>query len=305
MTHTTAPMQAQHTRGGRGRRGRQDTKAKPQHQATRPLPSPERTAVAQGQANANSPPDAPQDTETAVCWICAEPVKYYSISDCDHRTCHVCALRLRALYRKMECAFCKVRGVRSFLEDGSQVELLQAPQVSVIFTSSPDALFASFTPDRIPYKDQKLSVCFETKEMMEETLILLRYNCPDPTCDYNASGWHDLKLHVRAIHHKSMWLVVRSLLCMSRMTSPHVVICVFGQNASFLMNTYSTLLISSRCTFRHCVRSDHTSPCSRSRSRAASIHYVNSAMSHSLTTTSSSPICERNTRNASCVSATI
>ena len=43
-----------------------------------------------------------------VCWICAEPVKYYSVSECNHRTCHVCALRLRALYKKMECTFCKV-----------------------------------------------------------------------------------------------------------------------------------------------------------------------------------------------------
>jgi len=43
-----------------------------------------------------------------VCWICAEPVKYYAVSECNHRTCHVCAIRLRALYKKMECTFCKV-----------------------------------------------------------------------------------------------------------------------------------------------------------------------------------------------------
>lgn len=47
--------------------------------------------------------------EDLVCWICAEPVKYWSVSDCNHRTCHVCALRLRALYKKTDCAFCKVR----------------------------------------------------------------------------------------------------------------------------------------------------------------------------------------------------
>lgn len=48
------------------------------------------------------------DTVEAICWICAEPVKYYSVSTCNHRTCHVCALRLRALYKKLDCAFCKV-----------------------------------------------------------------------------------------------------------------------------------------------------------------------------------------------------
>ena len=44
-----------------------------------------------------------------VCFICAEPVKYYSVSVCNHRTCHVCSLRLRALYKKLDCTFCKVR----------------------------------------------------------------------------------------------------------------------------------------------------------------------------------------------------
>jgi hypothetical protein len=48
------------------------------------------------------------DGDAAICWICAEPVKYYSVSGCNHRTCHVCALRLRALYKRMDCTFCKV-----------------------------------------------------------------------------------------------------------------------------------------------------------------------------------------------------
>lgn len=55
--------------------------------------------------------DAQDDDDAAICWICAEPVKYYSVSACNHRTCHVCALRLRALYKKTDCTFCKVRSV--------------------------------------------------------------------------------------------------------------------------------------------------------------------------------------------------
>lgn len=50
-----------------------------------------------------------EDNDAAICWICAEPVKYYSVPECNHRTCHVCALRLRALYKKTDCTFCKVR----------------------------------------------------------------------------------------------------------------------------------------------------------------------------------------------------
>jgi hypothetical protein len=49
-----------------------------------------------------------QEEDANICFICAEPVKYFSISECNHRTCHVCALRLRALYKKFDCTFCKV-----------------------------------------------------------------------------------------------------------------------------------------------------------------------------------------------------
>ena len=50
-----------------------------------------------------------QDDDSGTCFICAEPVKYYSVSECNHRTCHVCALRLRALWKRQDCTFCKVR----------------------------------------------------------------------------------------------------------------------------------------------------------------------------------------------------
>lgn len=48
------------------------------------------------------------EEEVELCLICTEPVKFYSVAECNHRTCHVCAVRLRALYKKMECTFCKV-----------------------------------------------------------------------------------------------------------------------------------------------------------------------------------------------------
>jgi E3 ubiquitin-protein ligase ZNF598 len=73
---------------------------------------------------------------------------------------------------------------------------------------SPDAAFASYAPESTPYKDARLQIYFETQEMMEETMILLRFNCPDPTCDYiAAAGWGDLKLHVRGAHGRQMWCV--------------------------------------------------------------------------------------------------
>ena len=78
----------------------------------------------------------------------------------------------------------------------------------MIFTTSEDAPFLSFTDESIPYQDNRLSISFETEEMMQESLILLRFNCPDSDCDFIAKGWADLKLHVRATHNKLMWYVL-------------------------------------------------------------------------------------------------
>ena len=59
----------------------------------------------------------------------------------------------------------------------------------------------------MPYKDSKLSIYFETEEMMEETLILLRFNCPEEQCVFVAKGWNELKVHVRGVHGRQMWYV--------------------------------------------------------------------------------------------------
>ena len=39
---------------------------------------------------------------------------------------------------------------------------------------------------------------------MEDTVLLLRYNCPDGNCDVACLGWPDLHRHVRAVHHKKI-----------------------------------------------------------------------------------------------------
>lgn len=77
----------------------------------------------------------------------------------------------------------------------------------VIFTSSSDTLYEQYNQDEMPFKDSKLSIVFSTQEMMEETLILLRFNCPDEDCSFIAKGWNDLKMHVRAMHGKQLWYV--------------------------------------------------------------------------------------------------
>lgn len=46
--------------------------------------------------------------EQEVCFICASPIEHVSIAPCNHQTCHICSLRLRALYKTRACAHCRV-----------------------------------------------------------------------------------------------------------------------------------------------------------------------------------------------------
>ncbi|CDW97020.1 hypothetical protein [Sporisorium scitamineum] len=141
--------------------------------------------AAQAQDNAAQDADKDDDElppEGELCFICADPIKLTSVAPCDHRTCHICALRLRVLYKKDECTFCK-----------STIDRL-------IFTSSSTKNFADFKPSDIPYTDKKLPISFETKEALEETALLLRFNCPDPNCEVACTDWRDYKVHVHREH---------------------------------------------------------------------------------------------------------
>lgn len=51
---------------------------------------------------------AEDDVEAEVCFICASIVIHNAVAPCNHRTCHICALRLRALYKTRACAHCRV-----------------------------------------------------------------------------------------------------------------------------------------------------------------------------------------------------
>lgn len=48
------------------------------------------------------------ESEAEVCFICASPVMHEAIYPCNHRTCHICSLRMRALYKDKNCVHCRV-----------------------------------------------------------------------------------------------------------------------------------------------------------------------------------------------------
>jgi hypothetical protein len=64
---------------------------------------------AKGEKVAAAATDDADDAEDGeICFICASKVAHSSVSPCNHRTCHICGLRLRALYKNKACAHCRV-----------------------------------------------------------------------------------------------------------------------------------------------------------------------------------------------------
>lgn len=110
---TNTQNRGSNQRGRRGNRGRGGGRGRggkaPQSERKDAEPEIVEKTVQEEDAVENVAVVAPaEEDDSNLCWICAEPVKYWSVSECNHRTCHVCALRLRALYKKPECTFCKV-----------------------------------------------------------------------------------------------------------------------------------------------------------------------------------------------------
>ena len=92
-------------RGGRGGREKQQTS---QNNKTGPQ-LPGINAVETDGKNKSVAEDTTEDVdEREICFICASKVEHFSVSPCNHRTCHICALRLRALYKTKACAHCRV-----------------------------------------------------------------------------------------------------------------------------------------------------------------------------------------------------
>ncbi|WFD29139.1 RING-type E3 ubiquitin transferase [Malassezia sp. CBS 17886] len=147
------------------------------------VPGPDADAVAgapHGHAAAPESTEAAQDAE--VCFICAEPVTLFCVPPCSHRVCHICAMRLRALWKNRECTFCKAEATR------------------VIFSESATKGYGEYTPDELPFVDEKLSISFEREKDYNDTIALLRFNCPISSCNEMCGGWIDLRSHVKRAH---------------------------------------------------------------------------------------------------------
>lgn len=134
-------------------------------------------------------PPAEEQEDGEVCFICAEPIKLYSVPPCNHRVCHICSVRLRALWKNSNCAFCKNNATR------------------VIFSHSSTKEYGAYTPRDIPFKDDKLAIYFESEEDLDDTIALLHFNCPHRKCHEVLGSWGELRAHVKREHSRLVWYV--------------------------------------------------------------------------------------------------
>lgn len=178
----------------------------------------------------------------------------------------------------------------------------QEPQEIVIFTTSPDAPYESYSPDAMPHKDAKLSINFETQDIMEETLILLRFNCPDSACDYIGNGWGDLKLHVRATHGRVLWYAVLFIAIIFE--AKHLLaICASGSKKFLLMSTSCILPMFCPFIYHRCTN-EETRPYHRIRSMEACTRFASSAANASSAVMSCTRICGSGMKSASFANGT-
>lgn len=176
---------------GRGRGGNNQNAARPEEQDDdRPKLTPAAKEALRGPAEPK--PKAEGDEADAdadddeVCFICANPIQHHSVAPCNHTTCHICSLRLRALYKNKDCAHCRT------------------PAPFVIFTDDASKRFEAYTDADISSADENIGIRYTNEDIVGDTVLLLRYNCPDLSCDFAGLGWPDLHRHVRSVHHNKM-----------------------------------------------------------------------------------------------------
>lgn len=75
----------------------------------------------------------------------------------------------------------------------------------MIFTDDAVKRFEAFRETDFARKDENLGIEYEKDEIFEDTVLLLRYNCPDENCDVACLGWPDLHRHVKSQHGRVMW----------------------------------------------------------------------------------------------------
>ncbi|KAH9987334.1 hypothetical protein F4779DRAFT_285709 [Xylariaceae sp. FL0662B] len=74
----------------------------------------------------------------------------------------------------------------------------------VIFTDDATKRFQDYSDADVTSTDDNIGIRYTNEDIVGDTVLLLRYNCPDVSCDFAGLGWPDLHRHVRSVHQKKM-----------------------------------------------------------------------------------------------------
>ncbi|CZS94314.1 related to C2H2 finger domain protein [Rhynchosporium agropyri] len=107
------------------------------------------------------------------------------------------AEELAARYKRPE-------GATEEKDDGEAAGDAETPAPLVIFTDDKRKKFEDFTKEDLFDTDPNIGIQYESFDIRRDTIFLLQYNCPEPTCDVSCISWPDLHRHVRVIHHKKI-----------------------------------------------------------------------------------------------------
>jgi E3 ubiquitin-protein ligase ZNF598 len=81
---------------------------------------------------------------------------------------------------------------------------MQTEAPYVIFTNDATKKYEDFAEVDFVRSEENLGIKYEKDVILEDTVLLLRYNCPDRECDVACLGWPHLHRHVKQIHGKVM-----------------------------------------------------------------------------------------------------
>ncbi len=81
---------------------------------------------------------------------------------------------------------------------------MQTEAPYVIFTDDATKKYEDFAEGDFVQSDENLGIKYEKNVILEDTILLLRYNCPDRDCDVACLGWPHLHRHVKQSHGKMM-----------------------------------------------------------------------------------------------------
>ncbi|KAK5461097.1 hypothetical protein LTS15_003160 [Exophiala xenobiotica] len=88
--------------------------------------------------------------------------------------------------------------------EDTETKISQTEAPFVIFTDDAEKRYEDFSDSDFVKIDENLGIKYERDIILEDTILLLRYNCPDRDCDVACLGWPDLHRHVKSKHGKMM-----------------------------------------------------------------------------------------------------